>query len=56
MRGGTSRLVFAEACDSEFRHASDLSNPFRVKVKYFCFVHRVCVLYVRCAVQRKKTA
>ena len=25
-RGGTSRLVFAEACDSKFRHASELLN------------------------------
>ena len=37
-RGGTSRLVFAEACDSKFRHASELLNPFRVQVKC-CMVH-----------------
>ena len=37
-RGGTSRLVFAEACDSKFRHASELLTPFIVQVKC-CMVH-----------------
>ena len=48
-RGGTSRLVFAEACDSKFRHASELLNPFQsvsevLHGTYVSFI--VCVFFM----------
>ena len=56
--GGTSRLVFAEACDSKFRHASELLNlQSASEVLHGTVVSFiVCVLFVRCAVQRRNKA
>ena len=52
-RGGTSRLVFAEACDFNFRHASELLNlQSASEVLHGCVSCYECIfIYLRCVAQ-----